>query len=69
MELTPELDRWFSDELKQLAPVSFFPVLGNHEIQQFGFLPIGVASAEKAFHVTFLGIISCRSMSATRGST
>jgi hypothetical protein len=57
MELTPELDRWFSDELTQLGPVSFFPVLGNHEIQQFGFLPIGVASAEKSFRQRFLGSV------------
>jgi hypothetical protein len=55
MELTPELDRWFGDELTQLGPVAFFPVLGNHEIQQFGFLPIGVASAEKSFRARFLG--------------
>jgi 3',5'-cyclic AMP phosphodiesterase CpdA len=54
MELTPELDRWFRDELAQLAPVQFFPVLGNHEIQQFGFLPVGVAQAEKSFRVKFL---------------
>jgi len=54
MEITPELDRWFRDELAQLSPVPFFPVLGNHEIQQFGFLPIGVAQAEKSFRVKFL---------------
>ena len=55
MEFTPELDRDFRDELKQIDPVSFFPVLGNHEIQQFGFLSIGVAAAEKSFRVKFLG--------------
>jgi 3',5'-cyclic AMP phosphodiesterase CpdA len=54
MELTPELDRWFRDELAQLDPVAFFPVLGNHEIQNFGFLPIGVAAAEKSFRAKFL---------------
>jgi len=54
MELTPELDRWFRDELAQLDPVPFFPVLGNHEIQNFGFMPIGVAAAEKSFRVKFL---------------
>jgi 3',5'-cyclic AMP phosphodiesterase CpdA len=54
MELTPELDGWFKDELAQLSPVAFFPVLGNHEIQEFGFLPIGVARAERSFRVRFL---------------
>jgi len=54
MEITPELARWFRDELAQLAPVPFYPVLGNHEIHQFGFLPIGVAQAEKSFRVKFL---------------
>jgi hypothetical protein len=54
MELTPELDRWFRDELAQLDPVPFFPALGNHEIQQFGFMPVGVAQAERSFRVKFL---------------
>jgi hypothetical protein len=54
MELTPELDRWFRDELAQLAPVPFFPVLGNHEILQFGFMPVGVPQAERSFRVKFL---------------
>jgi hypothetical protein len=55
MEITPELDRSFRDELRMLDPVPFFPALGNHEIHQFGFLPIGVAGAEKAFQEHFLG--------------
>jgi len=54
MEITPELDRWFRDELAQLYPVPFFPVLGNHEILNFGFMPVGVAAAEKSFRVKFL---------------
>jgi hypothetical protein len=54
MEITPELDRWFRDELAQLRPVPFYPVLGNHEILQFGFLTIGVAQAERSFRVKFL---------------
>jgi hypothetical protein len=54
MEITPELDRWFRDELAQLDPVPFFPVLGNHEIQNFGFMPVGVAEAERSFRVKFL---------------
>lgn len=54
MEITPELDRWFRDELAQLDPVPFFPVLGNHEILNFGFMPVGVAAAEKSFRAKFL---------------
>jgi 3',5'-cyclic AMP phosphodiesterase CpdA len=54
MEFTPELTRSFRDELSQLDPVPFFPVLGNHEIHNFGFLPIGVAAAERSFRARFL---------------
>jgi hypothetical protein len=58
MELTPELDGWFADKLPQLSTVRFFPVLGNHEVQEFGFLPLGVAGAEAAFRARFLGGVS-----------
>jgi len=55
MELTPELDRSFARELALLDPVPFYPVLGNHEIEQIGFLPIGQREAEKALARRFLG--------------
>jgi hypothetical protein len=31
MEVSPDLDDHFRDQLAQLAPIPFFPVLGNHE--------------------------------------
>jgi 3',5'-cyclic AMP phosphodiesterase CpdA len=64
MEITPELDRWFRDELAQLTPVSFFPVLGNHEILQFGFLTVGFEQAERSFRVKFLDSVHGAPMSA-----
>ncbi|HEY3822444.1 MAG TPA: metallophosphoesterase [Polyangiaceae bacterium] len=54
MELTPELDRTFARELALLDPVPFYPVLGNHEVEQLGFLPVGRAEAEKALARRFL---------------
>jgi 3',5'-cyclic AMP phosphodiesterase CpdA len=54
MELTPQFDAHFRDELKVLDPIPFYPALGNHEILFFGALPIGVAGAEKAFRANFL---------------
>ena len=55
MELSPELDRSFSRELALLDPIPFYPVLGNHEIKQIGFLSIGKEAAERAFAAHFLG--------------
>jgi 3',5'-cyclic AMP phosphodiesterase CpdA len=55
MELSPELDRSFAHELTFLDPVPFYPVLGNHEVEQLGFLPIGRKEAEKALVHRFLG--------------
>ena len=55
MELTPELDRTFARELTFLDPVPFYPVLGNHEIEQLGFLSVGRAEAERTLAHRFLG--------------
>jgi 3',5'-cyclic AMP phosphodiesterase CpdA len=55
MELTPELDRAFAHELTLLDPIPFYPVLGNHEVEQMGFLSIGRAGAERALAHRFLG--------------
>jgi 3',5'-cyclic AMP phosphodiesterase CpdA len=55
MELTPELDRSFARELALLDPVPFYPVLGNHEVEQMGFLPMGRREAEKSLAHRFLG--------------
>jgi hypothetical protein len=55
MELTPELDKTFARELALLDPIPFYPVLGNHEVEQLGFLPIGRREAEKSFARRFLG--------------
>jgi 3',5'-cyclic AMP phosphodiesterase CpdA len=55
MELSPELDRSFERELAWLDPVPFYPALGNHEIKQIGFMPMGQAAAERAFAHHFLG--------------
>jgi hypothetical protein len=54
MELTPELDSHFRAELALLAPIPFYPALGNHEVRQLGILRIGVESAQKAFRRRFL---------------
>ena len=55
MELTPELDRAFARELALLDPVPLFPVLGNHEVEQIGMLPVGRAAAEASLARRFLG--------------
>lgn len=61
MELTPELDAIFQDKLAQLQPVPFYPVLGNHEIKQFGVFRVGFLerlhglNPEKRFRRRFLG--------------
>ena len=55
MELSPEITRSFAGELALLDPIPFYPVLGNHEIRQLGFLSIGKAAAERAFAARFLG--------------
>ena len=54
MELTPQLDGHFADELPLLGPVPFYPVLGNHEIKLFGALALGQASAARSFRRRFL---------------
>jgi 3',5'-cyclic AMP phosphodiesterase CpdA len=55
MELSPELDHAFARELAWLDPIPLYPVLGNHEIRQIGFFPIGQGAAERAFAHRFLG--------------
>jgi hypothetical protein len=55
MELSPEIDRSFAHDLASLDPVPFYPVLGNHEVDQLGFVPVGRREAEKAFVHRFLG--------------
>jgi hypothetical protein len=55
MELTPQLDQAFARELRELDPLPFYPVLGNHEIEQLGFLPIDRDEAERALARRFLG--------------
>jgi hypothetical protein len=56
MELTPELDKTFARELALLDPVPFYPVLGNHEVEQLGMLPIDRGAAEKVVARRFLGM-------------
>jgi 3',5'-cyclic AMP phosphodiesterase CpdA len=55
MELTPSFDAHFRKELDILAPVPFYPVLGNHEIRLLGAFNLGSAAAERAFRANFLG--------------
>jgi 3',5'-cyclic AMP phosphodiesterase CpdA len=55
MELSPEIDRSFARELALLDPIPFYPVLGNHEVEQLGFLPVGRSEAERSFAHRFLG--------------
>jgi hypothetical protein len=59
MEWSRRCDGHFHHELLgRLAPVPFYPVLGNHEIQWFGWLqrsPAGQAEAERDFQRQFLG--------------
>jgi hypothetical protein len=55
MELSPELDKSFARELSLLDPIPFYPVLGNHEVEQLGFVAAGRREAEKTFARRFLG--------------
>jgi hypothetical protein len=55
MKLSPEFDRSFARELAMLDPIPFYPLLGNHEIKQIGFFPLGQEAAERAFAAHFLG--------------
>jgi hypothetical protein len=55
MELSPQLDSHFANELPLLDPIPFYPALGNHEVRVFGFVGIGKPQAEKAFRTRFLG--------------
>jgi hypothetical protein len=57
MELTPQLDSSFAEELAWLDPVPFYPVLGNHEVKVLGFLSLGQGHAERAFRKRFLGTV------------
>ncbi len=54
MELTPSFDAHFRGELHALEPISFYPVLGNHEVKVLGILGIGQGHAEKEFRRHFL---------------
>jgi Calcineurin-like phosphoesterase len=54
MELSPSLDTHFQKELALLAPIPFYPALGNHEVEVFGVLPIEHASLERRFSERFL---------------
>jgi hypothetical protein len=38
LELTPSEDAIFLTKLEELRPLSFYPVMGNHEVESFGFL-------------------------------
>jgi 3',5'-cyclic AMP phosphodiesterase CpdA len=55
MELTPQLDNSFAEQLAWLDPVPFYPVLGNHEVKVLGFLSLGRHHAERSFRKRFLG--------------
>ncbi len=55
MELTPSFDAHFRSELGELGGVPFYPVLGNHEVQLFGFFDLGHDAAERSFRAHFLG--------------
>lgn len=37
LELTPAEDGVFLSKLEQLKPLPFYPVMGNHEVESFGF--------------------------------
>lgn len=56
MELTPELDAHFQDELALLDPVPFYPALGNHEVKQLGALSIGASHFARVYRESFLGV-------------
>jgi hypothetical protein len=55
MELDPHLDVNFQKELDSLDPLSFYPVVGNHEVRFLGLLGIERAEAERRFQKHFLG--------------
>src|SRR5258708_20105481 len=59
MELDPMLDSFFKAELQELAPIPFYPALGNHEILHFGIFSLGfvdkLLNPEKRFRDRFLG--------------
>ncbi len=54
MELTPTLDGHFSDELRILDPVQFYPVVGNHEVKMFGGLSLNMRHSKKRFRERFM---------------
>jgi len=55
MELSPQLDAHFRRELDILAPIPFYPVLGNHEVRVLGAFNLGAEAAERSFRAHFLG--------------
>jgi hypothetical protein len=55
MELTPQLGAHFREQFDELGTIPFYPVLGNHEVQLFGFLSVGQDRAESAYRRHFLG--------------
>jgi hypothetical protein len=55
MELTPQLESHFEQELKLLDPVPFYPALGNHEVKVFGIVGAGQDRAERDYRARFLG--------------
>jgi hypothetical protein len=54
MALTPELDSRFAKELTRLDPIPFYPLLGNHEVEQLGLLRIDQSGMERRFRARFL---------------
>ena len=54
MELTPQLDEHFRHAVTLLGPVTFYPVLGNHEVRVFGVASLAHNQAEAAFRKRFL---------------
>jgi 3',5'-cyclic AMP phosphodiesterase CpdA len=54
MELSPELDTHFAKELTLLDPISFYPVIGNHEALLFGRFAVSTNALERDFRKSFL---------------
>jgi hypothetical protein len=67
MELTPSFDAHFREQLGALAPIPFYPVLGNHEVKLLGIFGIGQNHAEKEFREHFLGTPSTPVRSSLAG--
>jgi 3',5'-cyclic AMP phosphodiesterase CpdA len=54
MELSPQLDTHFQEELKILDPIRFYPVMGNHEAKLLGELDVSKSAFERDFRRRFL---------------